>query len=81
MRKCGGLNNYNYRETKEMIRKKNLLARWICICFPELKNAFADVEDSVTVRTVLKEAPLPEDVLKLWVDGINDIFRKNKIRG
>jgi transposase len=76
-----GLNNLNYRETEEMIRKKNRYARWICIFFPELKKTFADAEDSATIRAVLKEAPLPEDVLKLGVDGINAIFRKNKMRG
>ena len=74
------LNNLRYRETEQLTRQKNLYARWISIHFPELKNVYSDIEQSMSARLILTKAPLPEDVIKLGIDGINEIWRRNKIR-
>lgn len=36
--------------------------------------------DSISGMMILKEAPLPEDIVTLSVDGINKIWRDAKIR-
>ena len=36
--------------------------------------------DSVSGMMILKQAPLPEDILTLGVDGINKIWRDAKVR-
>lgn len=38
-------------------------------------------KEAVSGRMVLKIAPLPEDIQKLGVDGVNKIWRDAKLRG
>ena len=58
-------------------RVKNQMICWVDKCFPELIGKgcpFEDVE-AASLRALLKAAPLPDDVISLGVDGINEIFK------
>jgi transposase len=64
----------------EIIRLKNRIARWFSIYFPNYKDVYGNV-GAVSGLMVLKVAPLPEDIVKLGVDGVNRIWRDAKVRG
>jgi len=69
-----------FQTQEELTRIKNRIARWFAIYFPEYKDVYGDLK-AVSGRMVLKEAPLPEDIRKLGVEGVNQIWRKAKLRG
>lgn len=73
------LSNLRLQTQEEITRIKNRLARWFSIYFPEIKDVYKN-PDSVSGLMVLKEAPLPQDIVKLGVDGINKIWRDAKLR-
>ena len=64
----------------ELTRIRNRLARWFAIYFPEYKDVYRDLK-AVSRRMVLKEAPLPEDIMKLGAEGVNQLWRRAKLRG
>ena len=64
----------------EITRLKNRIARWFSIYFPNYKDVYGNV-GAVSWLMVLKEAPLPEDIVKLGADGVNRIWRDAKLRG
>ena len=64
----------------ELTRIKNRFARWISIYFPNYKDVYGNVE-AVSGLMILKAAPLPEDIVKLGVEGVNRIWRDAKLRG
>ena len=64
----------------EITRLKNRIARWFSIYFPNYKDVYGNV-GAVSGLIVLKEAPLPEDIVKLGVDGVNRIWRDAKLKG
>ena len=64
----------------EITRLKNRIARWFSIYFPNYKDVYRNV-GAVSGLMVLKVAPLPEDIVKLGVDGVNRIWRDAKVRG
>lgn len=64
----------------ENTRLKNRIARWFSIHFPNYKDVYGNV-GAVSGLMVLKAAPLPEDIVKLGVDGVNRIWRDAKLRG
>ena len=64
----------------EITRLKNRIARWFSIYFPNYKDVYGNV-GAVSGLMVLKAAPLPEDIIKLGVDGVNRIWRDAKLRG
>ena len=66
--------------TESKVRLENRITRWLDIYFPEYREAFKD-PGAKTGIMVLKIAPLPADVLKLGVDGINQLWRSVKVRG
>jgi len=45
--------------------------------FPEYKDVYWDLK-AVSGRMVLQVAPLPEDICKLGVEGVNRIWREAK---
>ena len=57
----------------------NRIQRWLTIYFPEYLKVYK-VFDSVSGLTVLRQAPLPEDVVKLGADGIVGLWHEKKIR-
>ena len=64
----------------EITRLKNRIARWFSIYFPNYKDVYGNV-GAVSGLMVLKEAPLPEDIVKLGVEGVNRIWRDAKLIG
>jgi transposase len=56
------------------------MARWYSIYFPEIKDVYRNL-DAVSGMMIIKEAPLPTDIVKLGVDGVNKIWRDAKLRG
>lgn len=65
---------------EELTRIKNRVARWFAIYFPEYLDVYKDVYAKSGVM-ILKENPLPADIVKLGAAGINGIWRKNKLHG
>ena len=61
-------------------RSMNRLHREMKIYFPEYKDAFGKI-DGAFCMAVLKEAPFPEDILRLGIEGIREIWHKAKLRG
>ena len=74
------LSNLRFQTQEELTRIKNRIARWFSIYFPEYKKVYVDLK-AVSGRMVLKEAPLPEDIVKLGAEGVNRIWRNAKLRG
>ncbi len=66
--------------SEDRIRNVNRLHREIKIYFPEYKTVFPEIGSAFSLA-LLKEAPFPEDILKLGVDGIRDIWKAAKLRG
>ena len=64
----------------EITRLKNRIARWFSIYFPNYKDVYGNI-GAVSGLMVLKSAPLPQDIVKLGVEGVNRIWRNAKLRG
>ena len=60
------LSNLRFQTQEEITRIKNRIARWFSIYFPKYKDVYGKV-DSVSGMMVLKQAPLPVDIVKLGV--------------
>lgn len=71
--------NNRKRIMKEMIQIKNRFARWFAIYFPEYNEVFGDYESQSSIL-LLEVASTPEAILKLGPEGINQIWRKAKLR-
>jgi transposase len=67
------------RIQKEMNSIKNRIHRWLKIYFPEHETVFGKF-DATSSMLVLQKAPLPSDIKKLGTEGINRIWRDNKLR-
>lgn len=74
------LSNMRFQAQEELTRAKNRIARWFSIYFPEYKDVYRDLK-AVSGRMVLQVAPLPEDICRLGVEGVNRIWREAKLRG
>ena len=74
------LSNLRFQTQEDLTRIKNRLARWFSIYFPEYKDVYGKL-DAVSGIIVLKAAPLPKDIVKLGVDGVNKMWRDIKLRG
>ena len=66
--------------TEDRGRAANRLHRELKIYFPEYKDAFGKMDGAFTV-TLLKEVPLPADLLEIGEDGIKEIWKKHHLRG
>lgn len=71
--------NLRFRIEAELTSVKNRLARWFSMYFPEYRNVYGKA-DAVSGMMVLKVAPLPEDIVELGAEGINQIWRDAKLR-
>ena len=67
------------RILKEINASSNRIQRWLKIYFPEYLGVYKKF-DSKTGLMVLKEAPLPADIIRLGAEGIVKIWRKHKVR-
>ena len=72
--------NRRFVLTEELIRSKNRLQKWIAVYFPEYKGIYTHI-DSKGGLMVLKTAPTPEEIIKLGVDCIIQIWKDAKLRG
>ncbi len=72
------LSNLRLQTQEETTRIKNRIVRWFSIYFPEIKDVYKNL-DSEGGLIVLKVVPLPQDIVKLGVDGINKIRRDAKL--
>ena len=68
------------RAQEQITRAKNQIARWFSIYFPNYKDVYRKL-DTKSGMLILKTAPLPEDIVKLGVEGVNRIWREAKFRG
>ena len=71
--------NMRFQIQSELTKIQNRISRWFNIYFPEYKTVYGKV-DSSSGMMVLKQAPLPEDILTLGVEGVNKIWRDVKMR-
>ena len=72
--------NRRFVLTEELIRTKNRLQKWIAVYFPEYKGIYTHI-DAKGGMLVLKRAPTPEEIIKLGVDGVIQIWKEAKLRG
>lgn len=71
--------NMRFQLQTELTRVQNRISRWFNIYFPEYKTVYGR-PDAVSGIMILKQAPLPEDILTLDVEGVNRIWRDAKVR-
>ena len=74
------LSMFREQLTEDRNRSMNRLHREMKIYFPEYKDAFGKIDGAFSMA-VLKEAPFPEDILKLGGEGIREIWHQAKLRG
>lgn len=74
------LSGLRVQAQSEMTRLKNRIARWFSIYFPNYKDVYRNA-GAVSGLMILKTAPLPEDIVKLGAEGVNQIWRDAKLRG
>ena len=67
------------RLVKEKCIIKNRVARWLKIYFPEHAEVYGSF-DAVSSMKIMKLAPMPEDILELGTDAINQLWRDEKLR-
>lgn len=64
---------------KQHVRLANQIQGWLQKYFPEYLECYKDW-DSTSGLMLLKNAPLPQDIIKLGAGGINQIWRDAKVR-
>jgi transposase len=72
-------NEVRLRISKEMNSIKNMVSRWLAIYFPEYREVFGDWSKKGSIL-IMKSIPLPEDVITKGKEGINQIWREEKLR-
>lgn len=71
--------NMRFQIQAELTRIQNRINRWFNIYFPEYKTVYGKL-DAKSGMMILKEAPLPEDILTLGIEGVTQIWREAKMR-
>jgi len=71
--------NIRFQLQSDLTRIMNRISRWFSIYFPEYKDVYGRL-DAISGRMILKQAPLPEDILTLGIEGIVKIWRDAKVR-
>ena len=64
---------------KQYVRLSNQIQGWLQKFFPKYFECYAEW-DSASGLMLLKEAPLPQDILKIGEGGINQIWLDAKVR-
>ena len=67
------------RIVKELNAITNRIKRWLKIYFPEYLVVYKNFS-AESGLTVLESAPLPQDVLRLGPEGVNQLWRDKKLR-
>ncbi len=65
---------------EHLVETKNRITRWFNIYFPEYLKVYRKVDASTGMK-ILRQAPLPKDIVALGVEGVNKIWRDAKQRG
>ena len=71
--------NMRFQLQAVLTRIQNRISRWFNIYFPEYKTVYGHT-DAKSGMLILKVASLPEDILTLGIDGVNQIWRDAKVR-
>ncbi len=71
--------NMRFQLQSDLTRIQNRISRWFSIYFPEYKGVYGK-PDAISGMMILKQAPLPEDILTLGIKGIVKIWRDAKVR-
>ncbi len=71
--------NMRFQIQSELTRIQNRISRWFSIYFPEYRTVFKG-SNCVSGMMILKKAPLPEDIVTLGIEGVNQIWRDAKLR-
>lgn len=71
--------NMRFQVQSDLTRLSNRIQRWFSIYFPEYKNVYGKF-DAVSSMMVLKKASLPQDIIDLGEECINQIWRDAKVR-
>ena len=72
--------NHRFVLVEEQTRAKNRLQKWVAVYFPEYKGIYTHI-DAKGGLPVLKQAPTPEEIVRLGVEGIIKIWKDAKLRG
>ena len=72
--------NLRFNIEAELTSIKNKIARWFSIYFPEYTKVYSDLE-AKSGLALMKVAPMPEDIVKLGVKGIIQIWKKENLKG
>ena len=62
---------------EEHTRAKNRLHKWIAVYFPEYKGVYTHI-DAKGGLMVLKKAATPDEIIKIGVEGIQQIWKDAK---
>ena len=71
--------NRRFTIVEEQTRAKNRIQRWVSVYFPEYKGIYTLI-DAKGGLAVLKKASTPDEIVKLGVDGIVQIWKEQKLR-
>ena len=71
--------NLRFQLTSELTRIQNHIQRWFSIYFPEYKDVYGSFDGKGSMM-ILKRAALPEDIMALGEEKINQIWRDAKLR-
>lgn len=71
--------NCRWRITKELTSAQNRIQRWLKIYFPEHSKVFGNFTGAASMA-LLRNAPLPADLVGLGAERINQIWRSMKLR-
>lgn len=72
--------NRRFTLVEEQIRCKNRIHKWISVYFPEYKGIYAHIDAKGGIL-LLKNAPTPDDIVGIGVEGIIKIWKDAKLRG
>lgn len=70
--------NCRWRVVKELVARENQIQRRLKIYFPEYSEIFSSVSGAGSMA-LLHWVPLPRDLLVLGADGIDQIWRQQKL--
>jgi len=71
--------NLRFQLTSELTRAANRIQRWFSIYFPEYMDAYGKFDAKSSIL-LLKQAALPEDIIALGAENINQMWRDEKLR-
>ncbi|TJX13319.1 IS110 family transposase [Tissierella creatinini] len=71
--------NLRFQIQSELTRASNRIQRWFSIYFPEYKDIYGSF-NAISSMMILKKAALPDDIITIGVEKVNQIWRDAKLR-